>query len=202
MDLNPPAGSKISVIDEDGNSKVIIPAASGVGRYFTGAFMLFWLGMWTVGFRDVSSKILSGNFQPFLVLWLGAWTLGGVFAAYTAFRAFRPSVPETLTLKRNSIAYDSGITPPQFNTYGRYQSRKDVWKQAFPKRVRVEIERKQLQSLRLRETDTGNRLTIDVDAARLDLAPAASEVDREWLAGVLARRYSLAQVSGNPPDSP
>jgi hypothetical protein len=158
--------------------------------------------MWTFGFRDASSKILSGNFQPFLVLWLGAWTLGGVFAAYTAFRAFRPSVPETLTLKRNSVAYDSGVTPPQFNTYGRYQSRKDVWKQAFPKRVRIEIERNQLQSLRLRETDTGNRLTIDVDDARLDLASAASEVDREWLAGVLARRYSLAQVSGNAPDVP
>jgi hypothetical protein len=78
--------------------------------------MLFWLGMWTVGFRDVSSKILSGNFRPFLVLWLGAWTLGGLFAAYTAFRAFRPSVPETLTLKRSSIACDSGVTPPQFNT--------------------------------------------------------------------------------------
>jgi hypothetical protein len=57
-----------------------------------------------------------------------------------------------------------------------------------------------LQSLRLRETDTGNRLTIDVDAARLDLASAASEVDREWLAGVLTRRYSLTQVSGGTTD--
>ena len=67
----------------------------------------------------------------------------------------------------------------------------------FPARVRAEIERKQLQSLRLRETETGNRLTLDLDASRLDLAQTATEVEREWLAKVLARRYSLTQVSGN-----
>jgi hypothetical protein len=39
--------------------------------------------------------------------------------------------------------------------------------------------------------------TMDLNATRLDLASTASEVEREWLAGVLARRYSLPQVSGS-----
>jgi hypothetical protein len=52
--------------------------------------------------------------------------------------------------------------------------------------------------LRLRETESGNRLTIDVDAARIDIAPTASEVEREWLARLLAQRYSLPQVFGTP----
>jgi hypothetical protein len=194
--LNPPAGSKISVVDEGGDPTIVIPAAGGISRYFTGLFMLFWLGMWQMGFRDAASKVLAGNAPAFLIFWLGAWTLGGVAVAYSLFRIVRPSVPETLTLRRNSIAYDSGVAPPQFNTYRRSQNPFTAWRSTFPKRVRAEIDKKQLQSLRLRETEAGNRLTLDLDATRLDLAPTASEIEREWLATLLARRYSLPQVSG------
>jgi hypothetical protein len=61
----------------------------------------------------------------------------------------------------------------------------------FPKRTRVELDRRNLQSLRLRETNDGNRLTVDVDALRLDIAQSASEIAREWLYELLAKRYSL-----------
>jgi hypothetical protein len=47
---------------------------------------------------------------------------------------------------------------------------------------------RRLQALRLRETESGNRSTINVDARRFDIAAAASEVEREWLARLLARR--------------
>lgn len=93
---------------------------------------------------------------------------------------------------------DSGIPPFQFQSSWRYKNAKDAWKAIFPRRVRVELERRQLQSLRLRETERGNRLTIDVDAARIDIAPTASEVEREWLARLLAQRYSLLQLLGTP----
>ena len=196
MDLNPPEGSKISVREDGEDPTIVIAAAGGFSRYFTGLFMLFWLGMWQMGFRDAASKVMAGNAPAFLIFWLGAWTLGGIAVAYSLFRVVRPSVPETLTLRRNSVAYDSGVAPPQFNSYKRNQNPLSAWRSAFPKRVRAEIERKQLQSLRLRETESGNRLTLDLDATRLDLAPAASEVEREWLAKLLARRYSLPQVFG------
>jgi hypothetical protein len=197
MDLNPPAGSKISIVSEGTDPTVIIPAANSPMRYFTGLFLLFWLGGWAVGFISAASQILSGKANAFLVFWLGAWTLGGIFAVYTAYRSFRPSVPESLELKRNGVTYDSGIPPVQFGSSWRYTNPKDAWSSAFPKRVRAELDRRQLQSLRLRETESGNRLTIDVDAARIDIASSASEVEREWLARLLAQRYSLAQVSGN-----
>jgi hypothetical protein len=197
MDLNPPAGSKISITENDGDPMIIVPVAGGLSRYFIGLFMLFWLGMWQIGFRDVGSKVRSGNAPPFLIFWLCCWTLSGVAAAYTLFRIVRPSVPQTLTLRRNSVGYDSGVAPPQFNTYKRNQNPFTAWRGAFPARVRAEIDRKQLQSLRLRETEAGNRLTLDIDATRLDLAQTASEVEREWLARLLARRYSLPNISGN-----
>jgi hypothetical protein len=198
MDLNPPAGSKISIVSEGADPTIIIPAANSPMRYFTGLFLLFWLGGWAFGFVSVTSQILSGKANAFHFFWLGGWTLAGIFAAYTLYRSFRPLVPETLELKRNSVTYDSGIPPIQFGSSGRYKNPWDAWNSTFPKRVRAELDRRQLQSLRLRETESGNRLTIDVDAARVDLAASASEVEREWLARLLAQRYSLPQVSGTP----
>ena len=196
MDLNPPAGSKISIVEDSGDPTIVIPVAGGFSRYFVGLFLLFWLGMWTIGFRDAASKVLAGNAPAFLIFWLCAWTLGGCGAAYTLYRSFRPSVPETLTLRRSTVAYDSGIAPPQFNTYRRNQNPIASWRSMFPKRLQADLDKAELQTLRLRETEAGNRLTVDVEAQRIEIASSASEVEREWLAGLLARRYSLPQVSG------
>jgi hypothetical protein len=67
----------------------------------------------------------------------------------------------------------------------------------FPKRTIVALDKRQLASLRLRETDVGNRLTVDARGSRLDLAPIGSEIDREWLYELLAKRYALP-ISGAP----
>jgi hypothetical protein len=195
MDLTPPDGSRISISHDDVDPAIIIPAKASASRYFGGVFLLFWLGMWAFAFKSTSSQVMSGNGGPFLIVWLGAWTVGGLLAALSAYRIFRPGVPETLSLKRGSIAYDSGIRPLEVNT----SNRGDYWKSLFAKRVRAELERGQLQTLRLRETDTGNRLTIDLGAQRHEIASSASEVEREWLAHLLARRYALPQVFGNVP---
>jgi hypothetical protein len=197
MDLKPPAGSKISIVSEGTDPTIIIPAANSPMRYFTGLFLLFWLGGWALGFTSAASQILSGKANAFIIFWLGGWTLGGIFAAYSLYRAFRPLVPETLELKRNSVTYDSGVPPFQFHSSWSYKNPRDAWSAAFPKRVRVDLDRRRLQSLHLREIESGNRLTIDVDAQRLDIAPTASEVEREWLARLLASRYSLQQILGS-----
>lgn len=55
----------------------------------------------------------------------------------------------------------------------------------------MELDRQKLQSLLLRETDGGNRLTVDADALRLDIAQSAGEIEREWLFQLLVNRYSL-----------
>ena len=66
----------------------------------------------------------------------------------------------------------------------------DFWRMLFPKRRRLVFGPKELSTLKLRETDAGNRLTIDVGADRIDLASDASEVEREWLFELLQREYS------------
>jgi hypothetical protein len=197
LDLTPPAGSKISISQIDGDPTIVIPAPGNASRYLVALFMLFWLGMWQMGFRDAGSKVLAGNAPPFLIFGLGAWTQGGLVAAYTLFRIVRPTVPETLQLKRNSITYDSGVAPPQFNNYKRPQNPLTSWRSMLPKRRQADLERSELQSLRLRETEAGNRLTVDIEGQRVELALGASEVEREWLAKLLASRYSVAQITGN-----
>jgi hypothetical protein len=189
VNLEPPSGSKISVTTDGAYPLIVVPhRSSGPMRFFVGLFLLAWLGGWFTGFSNAVSKLLSGQAPATLVFWLVAWTLAGAVAVYWAYRALRPSVPESLRLMPNSVIYDSGISPLQ--TYG-YTSRTDYWKSMFQKRTRTELDWQKLQSLRLRETNDGNRLTVDADALRLDIAHSASEIEREWLYQLLANRYSL-----------
>ena len=197
MDLNPPAGSKISVVSDGGDPVIVIPAPRGFSRYFLGLFLLFWLGLWTMGFNAAASQLWSAKGNAFLVFWLGAWTLGGLFAIASAYRSFRSPVPETIELKRSRAVYDSGVPPLQWEPWNKSANRKNpfqAWGSVFPKRIRVDLERRQLQSLRLRETESGNRLTVDVDSDRIEIAANATEVEREWLARLLTGRYALTQA--------
>jgi hypothetical protein len=189
MILKPPDGSKISVTTEGNDPVIVVPHGSASAmRYFVGLFLLFWLGGWFVGFSSTIWTLASGKFHPFLVFWLGGWTLAGIAVVLCLYRIFRPSIPGSLRLMLQGVRYDSGIPPFQMNPVNQMNS----WKSLFPKRTRVDIDRQKLKSLRLRETEAGNRLTVDAGAARLDIAQSASEVEREWLYQVLAKRYSVS----------
>jgi len=194
MELNPPAGSQISINRNDLDPTIVIPATASSTRYFGGMFLLFWLGGWVMGETSAITQLMSGKGGAFIIFWLGGWTVGGILAALTAYQIFRPTVPETLQLKRGSIAYDSGIPPFELNQNTRNKGIRDYWSSLLSRRLRTDLDRQQLQTLRLRETETGNRLTIDLGAQRLELASHASEVEREWLARLLARRYGLIQA--------
>ena len=203
MNPMPPSGSKILVTTSGADTVITIPQGSGGPmRYFGGLFLLFWLGGWLVGGGMAASKLWSGGLESvaangFLVVWLGLWMLGAACAIFVLYRLFRPSVAESLRLMPDGVAYDSGVPPLQMSSFG--QNQREAWKNLFSKRLRVELDRGQLQSLRLRETDSGNRLTIDTNGARLDVARSASEVEREWLYRVLAGRYLKSPAPSSAP---
>jgi hypothetical protein len=193
--VTPPKGSKISV-NWDGPDQVItIPhrgGGLGLGRYFGAIFMLVWLSVWTFGFAAAAWSALTGTLQGSggvlgkVVLVIGL-AFGEVLGIVQLYRILRPSVSESLKLRAGSIGYDSGI-PPYRLPLG-YVNYGDFWKSLIPKRTRVELDHQQLRSLRLRETDSGNRLTFDLGQSRIDIAPSASEIEREWLAQLLLERY-------------
>jgi hypothetical protein len=187
--MNIPQGSKIRIERSGMYEEVIIPYGSGsVLRFFIGLFLLFWLGGWFSGFKSALDSVLQGKAESFLIFWLCGWTLGGLFAVYFLFRVFRPSVNESFVLLPSGIKYDSGIPPFQMN-YG-LTNQKQAFNSMFPRRKKIEISAEQIRTLSLRDTDSGNRLTIDVGTKRIDIAAGASEIEREWLFKTLKERYA------------
>jgi hypothetical protein len=148
--------------------------------------MVCWLALWSSAFLVMFAQLWSGRAPALLVVVLAGWTLAGAFAMNIVYRTFRPSVPESLRLMANGVAYDSGVA---FGYASR--SRNDDWRSLFPKRTHLEIDWRHLRSLYLRATDGGNRLTVDVGVRRLDIA-GSGEIEREWLYQLMAKRYSLA----------
>ena len=59
----------------------------------------------------------------------------------------------------------------------------------FPKRTKIEFNREQMKTLTLRETDSGNRLTVDAGAKRIAITVDDSEIEREWLFKILKKKY-------------
>ncbi len=190
--IAPPNNTKIRIeYNQAGQQGIIIPQPSGgVFRFLIGAFMVFWLGGWAVAWKSTATELLKGTKGPqiFLIFWLCGWTVGGAFAIYFLYRIFRPSVSERLILSYPVMIYDSGVPPFQMSL--SLGSQKDVWKRMFQRRTKVEFDRSSLKTLKLREVDSGNRLTIDQGNKRYDLAAGASEPEREWLFNVLNGQYN------------
>ena len=61
----------------------------------------------------------------------------------------------------------------------------------FRRRINAEFDRKDIQTLRLREFQTGNRLTIDHKNKRIDIGAGIGEVEREWLFDYIQSKFDL-----------
>jgi hypothetical protein len=190
MDITPPATSRIRLDSLSADPVLRIPHASGGPmRFATALFLVGWLIGWAFGFRFALEQVLQGEGGLFLIGWLIAWTAGGAWAAYMAYRMLRPSVDARLTLEMHGVAYDSGVAPLVMDF--RNATQKEFWKNMRAKRRHLYLDRSILQTLALRETDGGNRLTVDYESERVDIAEGVSEVEREWLYTVLVDRYGL-----------
>lgn len=82
-----PAVSRIATENINGETVLRVPPRRNV---FVLAFLLFWLGGWTVGGKMAMDQLWSGTVQGgaqgFLSFWLCAWALGWAAAASTIVR--------------------------------------------------------------------------------------------------------------------
>lgn len=189
MTVKPPENSTISVVVDGRDQIVTIPYPKPpMFNYVAGLFVLCWLAGWAFGEIFAAYQLVTkplGGATAFLAFWLCAWTVGGFFAMLTVRRIFQRSVPEVMRLDATGLAYDPGVPPFKMPIYRSAAT----WTSLFPKRTELRLDRMQLRSLRLREGDTGNRLTVDAGAQRVPLAVAATDVEREWLFKLLSDRY-------------
>jgi len=192
--MTPPDGSKIKIESDRGYEKILIPQNKGhFMRFGVAAFLLVWLGGWGFGCIAAFTQLLKGESgSGFLLFWLIAWSLGGIFAILQLFKLLRPSVPEELTITFPTLLYDSGTSPLSFSMS---QNQSAFWKQMFSKRKKIEFSPIEIKTLRLRELDGNNRLTIDKGSERFVLATSLTEIEREWLYAHLAKQYKVEQGS-------
>lgn len=189
MKKNIPQGSKIKIERFGIYELITIPYAKrSIMKYFVGIFLLFWFGGWFIGFKNTIQAMINGKADLFIVFWLCGWTIGGLLVIAIIFRIFRPSVSESILFMPSSIKYDSGI--PAFDLDLKNSNQKEVLKSLFPKRTVIEITKEQLKTLSLRETDSGNRLTIDVGSNRMNIAVGVNEIEREWIYKILKEKYN------------
>jgi hypothetical protein len=119
---------------------------------------------------------------------LGAWTTGGIFVFLFLFRLFRGSIPEQWTISKETFFVDTGIPPFKFFS-SNFLNQAEAWKNIFAKRKTYLFDREQIKTLKLRELESGNKMTIDSGPERIELALGASEVEKEWLFNHLSEFY-------------
>ena len=163
------------------------PKSEEVMKFVIGFVFLLILGGVLLAIYEDFEKMLSGKGDGFVLIQAFARLIFGLCVGYFIFVVFRPFSPETLRLGADSIYYDSGFPP--FHLELDFEDPKGSWRPMLPKRTWVKLERPVLQTLALREFHSGNRLTVDMNAQRINIGVTATEVEREWLYEVLSKTY-------------
>jgi len=192
MNLTPPAGSRIRIVGDDtAEPYLAIPAARNGDQLFT-TVLLF-----TVCVMMVSASLQMAPcfdqrvyVNPQLVTFLGVVGLYGgvILIGYLVYRIVHPGAPVHLHLQRDGLGLDSGFQRARVLPGAEIIG---WWSRCRGMRIGCKIDLAQTQSLRLRASFDGRRLTVDVDGQRIEIGRGVSEAEREWLAVILADRYGL-----------
>lgn len=186
----PPPDSKIKIDTLNAHQLIVVPHnEGGVLRQFVGIFLLLWLVAWFAALVGVFSQVFAGKYSALLILWLLGWIAGGTVTINMTYRVFRSSIPEHILLNKPSLSLDTGIPP--FTVGFDFSNFQKYWKTIYYKRKRLEFSPTELSTMALRETDIGNKLTIDKGMDRIALAAEASDIEREWLYRYLQQYYEL-----------
>ena len=181
-----PQDSVIRLEKLNGFPLVVIPYPKRLlERIPTGLFILFWLGGWAFGFVVVGGLIISGEAGVFHYFWFGGWSIGGLWAMAITRRIFQGAKDQMLWLNKPKLSLDTG-----FPAFSYKDANKHPLRSLKSNRVKTELTPNQIETLELRETESGNRLTVDIGAKRVDLAAGAGEIEREWLYDYLMKEYA------------
>ncbi|MCK6471029.1 MAG: hypothetical protein L6R28_04715 [Planctomycetes bacterium] len=193
--MTPPLGTTIRVEDEWGTPKLVLPHKASPMRYLFTLASIAVLCAWALIWTSLTNEVVNNTewFEGFLVVWLCAWTLVGILHLYTLYRLYAAGAPETFTFALPNLQYDSGTPPVKLLIGFGFRPQTEYFKSLVAKRKQFTITQGELASLRLREHESGNRLTVDCGGQRIELGASLSEIEREWLFKTLAAHYGLPE---------
>ena len=185
--MRPPDRSRITLDPGDRGNVIIIPLVPSFTAYLYGTIGALWLVGWAYAAVSVMGSLHENGPDLFTLFWLTFWIIAGLTQCVWVIRTFMPVRPESIRLGHDRIHHDRGNGPPSFSE-ARSLSH-------FPRALGLnsprDIERRHLHTLRLRDSEAGVRLTVDVGEHRIDLGENATEVEREWLHKLLTGHYRL-----------
>ena len=176
--------------ESDMEGRTIRLRPRGVGRFFSAAFLLFWLCGWAVGEGIVLWILVRGGYAlitgtppdagrapletgpalamgAFLLFWLAFWTLGGIAAI--------GALLQLLWAEDRIVAGDSGITLHW--SRGPFHGKRD-----FPRD-------------RVRAIGTGHRgrsLVLETDLERIELSRLGTDAERQDAAEAMRSMLKLS----------
>ena len=195
VDLPLPNGSKIRIVESQDRLEVLIPSPErGVVSYL-GFFMIcIWIFMFVFSMLGKTIRFFnsSDEINLFWLMQIVFLCIFGWLAILFFWRLLRKSADEKIFLSKSdgSLEYFPGFLPLEFfYTPENYSvSPTKVFSPFSPKWIKFEEE--ELNTLTLRETKSGNRLTIDSGSKRTEIARNVSEVEREWIYRLIQRALS------------
>ncbi|WP_417431872.1 hypothetical protein [Kiloniella sp.] len=176
-----------------GNLRFIIPHKSlGIRKYIHFPFVILWLIIWI--FIEIIAIAALPNLKAgivfFILAWVVVWTLACITMIAHFYKMLQKQIPEKITLNKPYLNFDSGRAPHP-SPFDRISKNYDkIFKSLLIKRKHYQFTPKEIETLALRDTADNNRLTIDHDGNRIDLATGATEIQKEWLYNFLKENYS------------
>jgi hypothetical protein len=162
------------------------PVGSGLARYGSAAFLIFWLCGWAAGECFAIWALVKGSTpgfaKLFLLVWLTFWTFGG-FAAITQVRLLlsKPR-PNELVLEKSQLTWQPGTAalPLRKRSTRRRSVSWKAWQQTFRINA-VVVPREQVTNIKLDRWGARQCLTFDRGADRFEIGESLREPEREWL---------------------
>ncbi len=186
-----PAGSKIEITPTaEGFQLSWKVPGGGCARYPIAAFLLFWLGCWTVGGLFAIGKFVESlregtGIAWFLLFWLGGWLFGEASALFFLYHLIRGGKPETLELGYDALTHAPGLSLAAGAFSGASEKRAPDLASLLWSRKEIVARRSEISDVVLERVGEHQRLTIDVGTDRIEIGRHLHEPEREWLASVV-----------------
>ncbi|WP_417431874.1 hypothetical protein [Kiloniella sp.] len=172
----------------DGPLKFIIPYQEfGIKKYLHAAFSSALIVGATILALITLLEFLSTNASPIFLIFFCLILIGKLYLILLFLRVMSPSTPEELILGPSYLIFDTGLPPFDLDELSRIKQTQML----FQKRQKHTFSLDDITTLTLRNTENGNRLTIDQNGNRINLATAANEQEKKWLYNYLKDTYPI-----------